>query len=207
MLPQLTCVGRDQVGGVGGREESLLAPLPLQLVEHLRVDAVGQGHDFAPHGGVKVVEPLSARSEGSPVRDPAGKCLVARRSAGVGAGLRPGAGGVVVHPGGVGGGLHGLGWRVAFAAELVVEGHQVRPKLPSPLLGPWPSPRSSPLVAASGAQVRRAPQPGGLRQVGPVEPVIVECLRDLLPLGPVLGELGLTGQLLGLIPRGLGDLE
>ena len=75
MLAQLAGVGGEQVGGVGGREESLLAPLPLQLVEHLGVDAVGQGDDFPPHGGVEVVELPATGSERPPVRDPTAQCL------------------------------------------------------------------------------------------------------------------------------------
>jgi hypothetical protein len=125
MVAQLARVDGEQLGGIGRRQEPLLAPLPLQLVEHLRVDAVGQGDDFAPHSGVKVVEPLATRSESSPVRNPTGQRLVARHSSGVGAGLRPDGGVVGLHPRGVGGGVHGLGGSVAFTAVPVVEGHQV----------------------------------------------------------------------------------
>ena len=153
-------VGGEHLGGVGGREEPLLAPLPLKLVEHLRVDAVGQGHDLAPHGGVQVVEPLATQVERPPARDPAGECLVARDSAWVGAGLLSDGAVVGGHPSGVGGGLHGLGWSVAGAAELVVEGHQVRPDRAQALLGALHS-FAGPLVTTGGAQVRRAPQPGG----------------------------------------------
>jgi hypothetical protein len=66
---------------------------------------------------------------------------------------------------------------------------------------------AGPLVAAGGTQVRGAPQPGGLVEVSLLKPVIVECLRDVLPLGSVFGELGLAGQLLGPLARGLGNLR
>jgi hypothetical protein len=72
---QLAGVLGEQGGAVGGWNQSGAAPLALQLVQVLRVDALGQLVDLATHRCVQVVQHRSARTQRAavgPARSPCG---------------------------------------------------------------------------------------------------------------------------------------
>jgi len=64
---QLVGVLGQEPGGVGGGDQAGAAPLALQPVQRLRVDARGEVGHLAAHGRVQVVEHSAAGAEGPAV--------------------------------------------------------------------------------------------------------------------------------------------
>ncbi len=96
----------QESGGVGGGDQAGAAPLALQAVQRLGVDACGEVDDLAVHGRVQVVEHGAAGAEGPAVGAGAQTGRLA-------AGMRPGLGAEVsvvsAQPYPVRGGPHRVG--------------------------------------------------------------------------------------------------